>query len=55
MRSFGLAYKLKDLNVPYDNIEFIFENINTERLKNHSVHLTKKDLKQIVSVAFEGL
>ncbi len=55
MRSFGLAYKLKDLNVSFDNMEFIVENINTERLKNHSVHLTKKDLKQIVSVAFEGL
>jgi alcohol dehydrogenase class IV len=54
MTHFGLAYKLEDLGVVKNDVDMIVSNINIERLNNHPVNLTNKDLIKAINISISG-
>jgi alcohol dehydrogenase class IV len=54
MQNCGLHSKLEDSNIFLDELDFIVDNINVERLKGHPVLLRRLDLEHIVRMAIIG-
>jgi alcohol dehydrogenase class IV len=54
MQKFGLHLKLEDSNITLNELDYIVDNTNVERLKGHPVLLSKSDLEQIVRMAITG-
>lgn len=54
VRIAGFPVALKDLGVKKEDLSFIADNVNLERLKNHPVIIEKTALKSLLENVYEG-
>ncbi|GAA4781482.1 phosphonoacetaldehyde reductase [Olivibacter ginsenosidimutans] len=52
MDKLGLQRRLQDFAIPLDDLSMLVAHVNVERLNNHPVRLTPKDLMQILEAIY---